>query len=340
VDAKKREIMDGFHLCTLASTSIVSCFCTLCFVPILSLLATKIGLIDIPDGKIKKHSKPIPYLGGVAVYGGFLFGLLFSFSFTSTTLFLVVGTTPFLVLGLLDDIAPLKPSNKFFGQFVIATFLLCASIQVKEQFFHTYWCMPLFVFWILTMVNALNLIDVMDGLATVVALGAVGSFLTIALMQHTSEIAVPLAAFGGSLFGFLWYNRPPARIYLGDAGALWIGGFLSIIPLFFGWSLHNVHGYLAPIFILSIPLLEVASLIVIRSYKKLPFYLGSPHHFCHYLQSNGWSKRFILFYVAIISVILNGVACLYVQGIITLPVLLGISFSLLGVWVCFLTLKP
>lgn len=332
--------MVGINLFTLASTSLVSCFCTFCFVPLFSFLATKIGLIDVPDGKIKKHNNPIPYLGGVAVYCGFLFGLIFSFSCTNTILFLVIGTTPFLVLGLLDDIAPLKPSNKFFGQFVIAIFLLCASMQIKEQFFNTYWYMPLCVFWILTMVNAFNLIDVMDGLATVVALGAVSSFLSIALMQNNGEIALPLAAFGGSLFAFLWYNRPPARIYLGDAGALWIGGFLSIVPLFFGWSFHSVHGYLAPIFILSIPLLEVASLIVIRSYKKLPFYLGSPHHFCHYLQSNGWSKRLILLYIAIISIILNIVACLYVQGIITLPVLLGISCSLLIVWVYFLALNP
>ncbi len=331
--------MGSIHLVTLASISLVSCLCTFCLIPLFSLLATKTGLIDTPDGKIKKHSNPIPYLGGVAVYCGFLSGLIFSFSCTSTTLFLVAGATPFLVLGLLDDIAPLKPYNKFFGQFIIAIFLLYVSVQIKEQFFHTYWYMPLFVLWVLTLVNAFNLIDVMDGLATVVALGAVSSFLSIAFMQDASEIALPLAAFGGSLLAFLWYNRPPARIYLGDAGALWIGGFLAIVPLFFSWSSDNAYGYLAPIFILSIPLLEVSSLIVIRTYKRLPFYLGSPHHFCHYLQSNGWGKRLILLYVALISVILNIVACLYVQGMITLPMLLGISCSLLCVWFVFLIFK-
>ncbi len=151
-------------------------------------------------------------------------------------------------------------------------------------------------------------------------------------MHINNEIALPLVALGGSLMAFLWYNRPPARIYLGDAGSLWIGGFLAIVPLFFSWGSYNAHGYLTQFFILSIPLIEVFSLIVIRSYKRLPFYLGSPHHFCHYLQANGWSKRWILLYVAVISVVLNITACFYVQGMIILPALIGASCSLLCIW--------
>ncbi len=328
--------MVSMHMFTLAIASLVSYFCTFCFVPAFSFLATKIGLIDIPDGRIKKHTNPTPYLGGVAVYCGFLCGLILSFSFNSTTFFLLAGSTPLLFLGLIDDAMPLRPYKKFLGQCIIAICLLLASTYLKEQFFYNYWCMPIFALWILVVVNAFNLIDVMDGLATVVALGAVGSFLCLAFIQNNNEIALPLVAFGGSLLAFLWYNRPPAQMYLGDAGSLWIGGFLAIVPVFFDWSSHNVYGYLAPAVILSIPLIEVFSLIVIRSYKKLPFYLGSPHHFCHYLLANGWSKQLVLLYVAVISVVLNVITCLYVQGMITLPLLIGIGFCLSGIWLIFL----
>lgn len=331
--------MVSVHLLTLAITGLTSFFCTFCFIPIFSSLATKIGLIDNPDGKIKKHTNPTPYLGGVAVYCGFLCGLIFSFSFNNTILFLLIGSTPLLFLGLLDDATPLKAYKKFLGQLIIAITLLYASMYIKEQFFYNYWCMPLFALWILVVVNAFNLIDVMDGLATTVALGAIGSFLSIAFILNNNEVVVPLAALGGSLLAFLWYNRPPAQIYLGDAGSLWLGGFLAIVPVFFNWSVYNPYGYLAPIFILSIPLIEVSSLIVIRTYKKLPFYLGSPHHFCHYLLANGWSKQLILIYLAIISIILNLVACLYVQGIILLPELIGISLLLSCVWLFFLIFK-
>jgi len=331
--------MVSIYLGTLVFASLLSCFCTFWLIPVFSFLAVRIGLIDVPDGKIKKHANPTPYLGGAAVYCGFASGLIFSFSFTSTTLFFLLGVVPFLFLGLIDDIMPLRPSKKFLGQCVITIFLLHVGIYLKEQFFYIYWHKALFILWILTVVNAFNLIDVMDGLATVVALGAISSFMSIALIQNNSEIVLPLAALGGSLMAFLWYNRPPAQIYLGDAGSLWIGGFLAITPLFFDWSSHNVYGYLAPVFILSIPLLEIASLIIIRSSKGLPFYLGSPHHFSHYLQANGWSKRLILFYVALISVALNVVACLYVQGIVALPMLIAISLSFLCAWLLFLMPK-
>lgn len=336
---QKKGIMVSVYLLPLAITGLVSCFCTFCFIPIFSFLATKIGLLDNPDGNIKKHANPTPYLGGVGVYCGFLCGLIFSFSFNSTTFFLLAGSTPLLFLGLLDDAKPLRAYKKFLGQFIVAICLLQASIYLKQQFFHNYWCMPLFVLWVLALVNAFNLIDVMDGLATTVALGAISSFLSVAFILDNNEITLPLVALGGSLVAFLWYNRPPAQIYLGDAGSLWIGGFLAIIPVFFNWSSYNAYGYLTPVVILSIPLIEVFSLIVIRTYKKLPFYLGSPHHFCHYLQANGWSKQLILVYLVIISVVLNIISCLYVQGIITFPILLGIGCFLSCIWLFFLIFK-
>jgi UDP-GlcNAc:undecaprenyl-phosphate GlcNAc-1-phosphate transferase len=323
------------HWFSLITICLVTYLSTFCLVPFFSFLAHKIGLLDIPDGRIKVHAKPTPYLGGLAIYCGFLIGLVLFFSYTHPLFIVSISTSPFLFLGLLDDTVPLRPYKKFLGQAIIAIFLLCIS-TCQISFAYPYIFVPVCIVWILTIVNGFNLIDVMDGLATSVALGATFSFLSIALLCGDKIMSMLLAAFGGSLLAFLWYNRPSARIYLGDAGSLWIGSFLAIVSLSFPWSLHGIYGYITPLIVLSLPLIEVLSLIIIRTYKGLPFYLGSPHHFCHYLQSNGWSKQQILLYVAFISIILNGFACLHTQDLVSLPMLMSASCMFLIAWVTIL----
>ena len=92
-------------------------------------------------------------------------------------------------------------------------------------------------------------------------------------------------------FGFLYFNKTPAKIYLGDAGSLLIGGLLATIPFMIPWGTYTIFGFLTPVIILGVPLVEVASLIIIRTYKKIPFYFGSPDHFAHYLFDQGWTKN-------------------------------------------------
>ena len=141
----------------------------------------------------------------------------------------------------------------------------------------------------------------MDGLATTLASCAAATFLVIAIYLGHIELAIILSAFLGALIGFFVFNRPEAKIYLGDAGALFIGGFLATVPFLFDWGTFHAYGYLTPIIVLAIPLLEVGTLIIIRRYKGIPFYRGSPHHFSIYLQEKGWSKYKILLYVLLMS---------------------------------------
>ena len=219
-------------------------------------------------------------------------------------------------------------------------FFLKAGLYLKGQFFSNIWNMPISIFWMLLIINAFNLVDVMDGLATTLAIGAIGSFLMVAVFFDNHPVIILLCSLLGGLCAFLWYNKPVAKIYLGDAGSLFIGGLLSIIPFLFNWGAYTPCGYLTPLIVLAIPLLEVSTLIVIRTCKRIPFYRGSPDHFSIYLQQNGWSKGFILGYVALLSLILGMVAFFFLINAISLITVCGAAGCFLLSWVCCLLQKP
>ena len=267
----------------LVFSFVISFLFTLYLVPLFSHIAHKLGVLDIPDGVIKRHEKAIPYLGGVAIYVGFLVTLALVVSFENRLMFLLLGTTLLLFIGLIDDLINLKPYQKFAGQFIAAFCLVRSGLYLKESFFlNNFWGIPLSMLWILSMVNGFNLIDVMDGLASTVAVSSGLIFLVFACFGGQWQVAFLLAAFIGAVLAFLSYNKPPAEIYMGDAGSLFIGGVMASIPFLITWSNYNPYGFLAPAIILAIPLLEVGTLIVVRTYKGIPFYKPSPDHFSIY----------------------------------------------------------
>jgi len=316
---------------------VISFLFTLYLIPHLCALAFRFKMVDNPDGKIKKHKKPTPYLGGVAVYFGFITALALTFPFENQMFLFLVGSTLLLFIGLLDDLIVMRPAQKFLGQ-IIATFcFLKAGFYLKHNFFfNNFWNIPISFLWILVVINAFNLIDVMDGLATIVAICASVSFLIFSIYLHHISLSILIASLLGALIAFFLYNKPEAKIYLGDAGSLFIGGFFATVPFLFSWSDCHHYAYLTPIIILAIPLLEVGTLILVRTFKGIPFYQGSPDHFSIYLQKKGWSKHLILFYALLFSMTLFGVAYLFLHGIFYLPGLFAITTILLAIWYAIL----
>jgi UDP-GlcNAc:undecaprenyl-phosphate/decaprenyl-phosphate GlcNAc-1-phosphate transferase len=293
--------------------------------PILIAVACKLNILDIPDSKLKVHKAPTPYLGGLVVYLATLISLIFFFPFQNASLFFILGSTLLLLVGLIDDVLPLKPYQKFFGQFIAAICFLKGGFYLKETFFFSqqhpalyYFWVIVSLFWMLSIINAFNLVDVMDGLAATIAFMAAFSFLVIALIVNEIPAAILCAIFMGALAGFLRYNLPPAKMYLGDAGSLFIGGVMAIIPFMIHWGTFSWYGYLAPPFLLGIVAIEIVTLIIIRRFKGIPFYNGSPHHFCHFLKSHGWSTRSILLYTVLISLGLLIFQLLYLLNAISL----------------------
>lgn len=308
---------------------LVTNFC----IPLLSDIAHKYGILDRPDGAIKQHKAPTPYLGGVALYIGFIVALGLVVPFYNTMATMLIGLTVLLFIGLIDDLIVIKPSQKFFGQILAALCFLKAGLHLKEVFFiHHFWTIPISFLWILTVVNAYNLVDVMDGLATTLAICATASFLVIAAGLGHVELVYILCAFLGPLCAFLRYNWPVASMYLGDTGSLFIGGFLATIPFLIEWSRFNQYGYLSPLIILAVPLLEVGTLVVIRTWHKIPFFHGSPHHFSIYLRKKGWQVASILLYCIALSFILFIAAFLLIFTRVDLRLILISGLIFLFFW--------
>lgn len=324
---------------------LASFFVTVSLVPLIIQFAYRYNIVDRPDGFLKMHEQATPYLGGVAVFLGFFVAMLFiffivvpvdvPFVYTAVFSFMNMGMFGLLLLGLADDLYRFNAVIKWLWQIIIVALFIIPPTLV----FMTPAATVLYGIWALAVINMFNLIDVMDGLATTVALCAV-----VALMVVRSGFwLIPDAAFAGALAGFLWFNRPPARIYLGDAGSLLIGGFFAQAPLLFVANHYFATNrrleftqmfaqFVVPGFILLIPALEVFTLIVIRWRKGVPFYQGSHDHFAHYLLRKGWSKNTILGYVIALSLVLGTLSWLFTQGILNLPMLLFCATAFVAFW--------
>lgn len=323
-------------------TLVAALMATYYLIPLCMSAAYKLNILDVPNKTIKNHEHPIPYLGGLAVFGGFLIALALFLPLNNQFFVFFIGTLLALFLGLLDDLLSLSPLQKLLGQCIIALTFIKGGFYVKDLFFqsHIYLLNILLrgfsLVWILALTNAFNLIDVMDGLATTVAISSAIGFLSVAIAYAELDVALVLCALIGALVPFLMVNKPAARMYLGDTGSLFLGGFFSVMPFMIHWGKVNSYYVFASVAFLFIPLMELVFLVLIRSYKGIPFYRGSHDHFSHILQREGLSKPAILIATAMLSSILNIIGYFYALGQLS-PVGFMSILCVLGLaWVIFL----
>lgn len=308
-------------------------------IPLMIAIAQRMSVVDAPDGKLKTHKAATPYLGGIAVYVGFITALALFFPIHNDWWFMIVGTTLLLFVGLIDDLIVLTPLQKWWGQIVAAICFVRGGFYLKEAFLLAYspTYAPIILLivsciWMLLIINAFNLIDVMDGLATTVAL-SMGCMLIIhAVLLHHPMAVLLLVSLIGSLLAFFECNKPIALIYLGDSGSLFLGGLFAIVPFMISWGTHQVYGFLTPLMLFFIPLMEVSMLILIRTLRGIPFYQGSPDHFCLYLKRKGWSIKEILLFVVLFSIPLLLFSVLFVLGVIPVWLFLCLGILLATLW--------
>lgn len=276
---------------------VLSFLITLYLIPFFIKIANKHCFVDSPDGVIKKQKESVPYLGGLAIFTGFITSCVLIVPAPSSIFLLVPCLTLLLLLGLIDDLVVLKPHQKFFGQFIAALCFLKSILYVNSSFCVDYFHLVLSALWIISLINAFNLIDVMDGLTATVSLGSGLIFFALSLSVQYFDVSLFIVSLLGPVIAFLLYNRPPALMYLGDAGSLFLGGFFATLPFLFPWNFYNPVGFLTPFIILIIPIFELIWLIVIRTWYKIPFYKASSHHFALMLIERNWTKKSILFLI-------------------------------------------
>jgi UDP-GlcNAc:undecaprenyl-phosphate GlcNAc-1-phosphate transferase len=296
-----------------AAAFIMSFVFALYWTPMIRKAALQLGIVDKPDGRLKKHEDAIPYLGGIAVFIAFLFTVGVFTDFGQETLGLLLSGSIALMVGLIDDFGAMTPLQKLLGQTLAAVVLIKSGIYIKLEFLPIWLALPVTVLWILAVTNALNIIDILDGLASGVSVIAALSIAIANFMAGRAAVAFLSLVLAGSVLGFLRHNFFPAKIYLGDAGSLFIGFMLAALSMNAGYTRANLLAVVSPVLILGIPLFDLTLVMWIRWRKGIPVMKGSPDHFALRLRRLKLSVRETAITTYILGVLLSTVALLMSQ---------------------------
>jgi UDP-GlcNAc:undecaprenyl-phosphate GlcNAc-1-phosphate transferase len=275
--------------------------------PLMIKTAFKFGVLDRPVTKLKKHKEPMPYLGGVAIFLAFALPVvaykLVMHETLHGVLAILIGGALMMSVGLLDDIRNLTPYAKLVMQVVVAGLIIKANMHIKFMDNNVVNIM-LTIFWVVGISNAMNLLDIMDGLAAGVAAVASLAFFFVALIAGRINDMVPAVALFGAVCAFLVYNKPPAKIYMGDAGSLFLGFMMAALALNESYSRTNITAVLSPVLILGVPIFDVMLVAMIRMGRgRLPIY-GSDDHTAQRLVMLGMTKpQAVLFLVCLTAVL-------------------------------------
>ena len=292
---------------------ILSFVFALYWTPLMRKAALQLGIVDRPDGRLKNQDSAIPYLGGIAIFIAFLLTVGVFTDFGQETLGILLSGSIALMVGLIDDFGVLSPSQKLLGQTLAALVLVKSGTYIRLTFIPVWIAIPLSVLWILAVTNALNIIDILDGLAAGVAAIATISIAAANFMAGRNSVAFLCIVLCGAILGFLRHNFHPARIYLGDAGSLFIGFMLAALSMNAGYTRANLLAVTSPVLILGIPLFDLALVMWIRWYNGIPMTKGSPDHFALRLRRCKLSVRETAVTTYIVAGLLGGTALLMSQ---------------------------
>ena len=283
--------------------------------PFVKNLAFKIGAVDIPKDNRRMHKRPTARLGGLAIFLGFIISML-CFSEMSVKLAgTLIGCLVIVILGVFDDIYALNAKLKFSVQLIAALCPVLAGMHIDfirvPSFISEYgyiglgWLSyPLTVIWIVGITNAVNLLDGLDGLACGVSSISALTLLCIAIIVGEPEVAFITSALAGACFGFLPYNFNPAKLFMGDTGALFLGYMLAAISvegLFKGYAVISLA---APFLILGLPIFDTSSAIIRRIKNHQPIMSPDRGHIHHRLVDAGFSQKQAVVIIYLICAVL------------------------------------
>lgn len=268
--------------------------------PIAYIMAKKVGAIDIPKDERRMHKKPIPRMGGVAIFYAFMVAVLCLCDIDVKLRGILLGASLIELLGILDDIYDLKAILKLVVQIVAALIVVLHGVSI--EFFTNplndghminlnYLSIPVTVIWIVAITNALNLIDGLDGLAVGISSITAVSLFTISIMMNEYSIALLSIALFGACVGFLPYNFHPARIFMGDSGSTFLGFMLACISIMGLFKTYAIMSFAVPFIVLGLPLFDTTFAIIRRIAKGQSPMKPDRGHLHHRLVDAGFSQR-------------------------------------------------
>lgn len=325
-------------LASLAAALVMSFAAT----PLVKVFAQKVGAIDVPKDDRRMHDHPIPRLGGLAMFLGFLLSTLLFAKIDTQVRGMLLGCVIIVMTGVIDDIVPLKWWVKLLCQLAAAVIAVCHGIRIEmftnpvlfagnEWLILGWLSIPITVLWIVLVTNSVNLIDGLDGLA--VGVSAIGSvtMLVIALLVSEGNVAVIMAALAGACVGFMPYNLNPAKIFAGDTGALLLGYVLSTMSVIGLFKTYAIISFILPFLVLALPLFDTIFAIVRRvAHGQSPMH-ADRGHVHHRLIDMGLNQKQAVAILYCISTVFGLAAVILATSGAMKALILVLAFAAIGV---------
>ena len=317
--------------------------------PPVKRFAESIGAIDVPKDERRVHNHPIPRMGGLAIFLGFVLSMLLFVDMSTQIVGLLLGTVIIAVMGALDDIVNLNAWVKLAGQIVAAGVAIRCGIVVDAisnftpsggtTFLYTNWlAIPITLFWIVACTNAVNLIDGLDGLAVGVSTISSLTMLLVSLFVAEPSVSLILAALTGACVGFMPYNLNPAKIFIGDVGSQMLGFVLSTASIIGLFKFHAIISFLVPLLALAVPLADTVFAFIRRIvHGQSPFH-ADRGHFHHRLLALGMSQKQAVAVLYGVSAVLGLIAVLMTGRSVVLRIVCIAAAFLISITIWLLVL--
>ena len=284
--------------------------------PVVKALAEKVGAVDVPKDNRRMHKHPIPRMGGLAIFLGFLLSGLLFIPLSESIRGMLLGGVIIVILGILDDIYALPALPKLLVQIAAALIAVMHGnvIQVisnpnvfsdNPYWVLGVWSIPVSVIWIVAITNAVNLIDGLDGLAVGVATISSFTMLVIAMLVSDGTVALLMAALAGGCVGFLPYNMNPAKIFMGDTGSTFLGFVLATVSIQGLFKFYTIISFAVPFLMLGLPLFDTCFAIIRRISKGQNPMSPDRSHVHHRLIDMGFNQKQAVAILYVISAILG-----------------------------------
>jgi UDP-GlcNAc:undecaprenyl-phosphate GlcNAc-1-phosphate transferase len=289
---------------------------TILLTPLIKKLAIRIEAVDKPNQR-KVHMKVMPRLGGLAIYISFIAGVLLFQPDSSHSLPILLGSLIIVITGMVDDVRELSPRVKLIGQLAAALVVVLSGIHVEfinlpfgGQLEFGIFSIPLTILWIVGVTNAINLIDGLDGLAAGVSSIALLTISGMAIIMGDAYVTVLGLILMASTIAFLFYNFYPAKIFMGDTGALFLGYMISVLSLL-GFKNVTFISLIIPALILGVPISDTFFAIIRRLVHKQPLSAPDKSHLHHCLLRLGFSHRQVVLIIYAIAAMFSLAAFIF-----------------------------
>lgn len=270
--------------------------------PLVKLFAQRVGAIDVPNEERRVHDHPIPRMGGLAIFIAFILSVVIFTDVNQQIQGILLGAVIVVIIGVIDDIVPLPALLKFVVQILAALVAVWHGVVIEvisnpnvfsavEYLPLGVMAIPITVFWIVAITNSVNLIDGLDGLACGVSVIASITMFVIAIVLADLNAAIILAALTGACLGFLPYNMNPAKIFMGDTGALLLGFVLATVSVISVFKFYAIISFAVPFLVLGLPLFDTAFAFFRRILSGRNPMSPDRGHFHHRLIDMGLSQK-------------------------------------------------